>query len=52
MHLAEGGWISHDTSMFLVTESDAAAIRAAYEQSGELAAAVELGVGSARLSAF
>jgi hypothetical protein len=28
--------------MFLVTESDAAAIRAAYEQSGELAAAVEL----------
>ena len=28
--------------MFLVTEADAAAIRAAYEQSGELAAAVEL----------
>jgi hypothetical protein len=28
--------------MFLVTESDASAIRAAYEQSGELAAAVEL----------
>ena len=28
--------------MFLVTESDAAAIRAAFEQSGELAAAVEL----------
>jgi hypothetical protein len=28
--------------MFLVSESDAAAIRAAYEQSGELAAAVEL----------
>jgi hypothetical protein len=28
--------------MFLVTEDDAAAIQAAYEQSGELAAAVEL----------
>ena len=28
--------------MFMVTESDAAAIRAAYDQSGELAAAVEL----------
>jgi hypothetical protein len=28
--------------MFLVTEADAAAIQAAYEQSGELAAAVEL----------
>ena len=28
--------------MFLVTESDATAIRAAYEQSGEFAAAVEL----------
>ena len=28
--------------MFLVTEADAAAIRAAFEQSGELAAAVEL----------
>jgi hypothetical protein len=32
----------HNPTMFLVTESDAAAIRAAYEQSGELAAAVEL----------
>ena len=28
--------------MFLVTESDTAAIRAAYEQGGELAAAIEL----------
>jgi hypothetical protein len=28
--------------MFLVTESDTAAIQAAYEQGGELAAAVEL----------
>jgi hypothetical protein len=28
--------------MFMVTEADAAAIRAAYEQGGELAAAVEL----------
>ncbi len=28
--------------MFLVTEADAVAIRAAFEQSGELAAAVEL----------
>ncbi len=28
--------------MFVVTESDAAAIRAAYEQAGELSAAVEV----------
>jgi hypothetical protein len=40
--LAGSCWISHDARMFLVTESDATAIRAAYEQSGELAAAVEL----------
>ena len=33
---------SHDVSMFLVTEADIAAICAAYEQGGELAAAVEL----------
>ena len=30
------------SSMFSVTEAEAAAIRAAYEQGGELAAAVEL----------
>jgi hypothetical protein len=30
------------SSMFVVTEADAAAIRAAYEQRGELSAAVEL----------
>ncbi len=28
--------------MFIVTEADAAAIRAAYEQEGEFAAAIEL----------
>jgi hypothetical protein len=28
--------------MFMVTEADAVAIRAAYEQSGELSAAIEL----------
>ena len=40
--LARCCWLRHDQRMFLVTEADAAAIRAAYEQSGELAAAVEL----------
>jgi hypothetical protein len=29
-------------TMFVVTEADAAAIRAAYEQDGELSAAIEL----------
>ena len=29
-------------AMFIVTEADAAAIRAAYEQEGELSAAIEL----------
>jgi hypothetical protein len=32
----------HPASMFVVTEAEAAAIRAVYEQSGELSAAVEL----------
>jgi hypothetical protein len=32
----------HDPGIFLFTESDATAIRTTYEQSGELAAAVEL----------
>jgi hypothetical protein len=30
------------TAMFVVTEADAAAIRATYEQEGELSAAIEL----------
>jgi hypothetical protein len=33
---------SHAPGMFVVTEADAAAIRAAFEQRGEFAAAVEL----------
>jgi hypothetical protein len=33
---------SHAAAMFTVTEAEAAAIRAAFEQGGELAAAVEL----------
>ena len=32
----------HATAMFVVTEEDAAAIRAAFEQRGEFATAVEL----------
>ena len=32
----------HPAGMFVVTEAEAAAIRAVYEQSGELSAAVEL----------
>jgi hypothetical protein len=32
----------HSAGMFVVTEAEAAAIRAAFEQRGELAAAVEL----------
>ena len=34
--------ISHAPAMFVVTEADAAAIRAVYQQHGEFAAAVEL----------
>jgi hypothetical protein len=33
---------THPTGMFVVTEADAAAIRTAFEQRGEFAAAVEL----------
>ena len=33
---------SHPAGMFVVTEAEAAAIRAAFEQRGELSAAVEL----------
>jgi hypothetical protein len=33
---------AHFAAMFVVSEADAAAIRAAYEQGGELSAAVEL----------
>ena len=33
---------SHAPAMFVVTEADAAAIRAVYQQRGEFAAAVEL----------
>jgi hypothetical protein len=40
--LADCGPCSHAPAMFVVSETEAAAIRAAFEQSGELAAAVEL----------
>jgi hypothetical protein len=40
--LATPGLRSHLPMMFVVTESDAAAIRAAFEAGGELSAAVEL----------
>ena len=32
----------HDSEMFVVSESEAAAIRTAFEQEGELSAAIEL----------
>ena len=35
-------WASHMPQMFIVTEEDAAAIRAAFDQDGELSAVVEL----------
>jgi len=35
-------WASHIWQMFIVTEEDAAAIRAAFDQDGELSAVVEL----------
>jgi hypothetical protein len=35
-------WASHISQMFMVTEEDAAAIRAAFDQDGELSAVVEL----------
>ena len=40
--LAEGGGRSHACRMFVLTEADAAAIRAAFDQEGELSAAIEL----------
>jgi hypothetical protein len=40
--LAGHSWPSHPAGMFTVTEAEAAAIRAAFEQRGEFAAAVEL----------
>ena len=40
--LAGSGPRYHAPGMFVVTEAEAAAIRTAFEQSGELAAAVEL----------
>jgi hypothetical protein len=40
--LAAYGLPSHPAGMFVVTEADAAAIRAVFEQHGEYAAAVEL----------
>ena len=40
--LAALGAHTHPAGMFVVTEAEAAAIRAVYEQSGELSAAVEL----------
>ena len=40
--LAALGAHTHPADLFVVTEADAAAIRAVYEQSGEFSAAVEL----------
>jgi hypothetical protein len=40
--LADHGRRHHPAGMFVVTEAEAAAIRAVYEQSGEFSAAVEL----------
>ena len=40
--LAAFGARTHPAGMFVVTEAEAAAIRAVYEQRGELSAAVEL----------
>ena len=40
--LAARGAHHHPASMFVITEAEAAAIRAAFEQEGELSAAVEL----------
>ena len=40
--LAALGAYTHPAGMIVVTEAEAAAIRAVYEQSGELSAAVEL----------
>jgi hypothetical protein len=40
--LAGRGACRHATGMFIVTEADAAAIRAFFDQDGELSAAIEL----------
>ena len=40
--LAGRSWPSHAAGMFAVTEAEAAAIRAAFDQGGECAAAAEL----------
>jgi hypothetical protein len=40
--LADRGACRHATGMFIVTEADAAAIRAVFGQDGELSAAIEL----------
>ena len=40
--LAGHSWPSHPAGMFVVTDAEAAAIRAAFERGGEFAAAVEL----------
>ena len=42
MALAALGARTHPVDMFVVTEADAAAIRAAFDRGGELSAAVEL----------
>jgi hypothetical protein len=40
--IAARGACRHATGMFIVTEADAAAIRAVFDQEGELSAAIEL----------
>jgi hypothetical protein len=40
--LAGGGARHHAIGMFVITEADAAAIRAVFNQEGELSAAIEL----------
>jgi hypothetical protein len=42
MRLPATSLIPHAPAMFVVTEAEAAAIRAVYEQRGELSAAIEL----------
>jgi hypothetical protein len=40
--LSDVGHIPHHPTMFVVTETDAVAIRAVFEQEGELSAAIEV----------
>jgi hypothetical protein len=40
--LPAAAWVTMLPSMFVVTEADAAAIRSAYEQEGELSAGIEV----------